>query len=73
MQDFPAIRFMVHNARWLAVAAAISLMAGCCYVGWRSTHIEFAALGVLVVAPVYVIAKSYLELLALVSDMLLPK
>jgi hypothetical protein len=64
---------MVRNARLLPSLVAIVVLASCCYVAWRSGYIEFAALGGILVAPAYLFARSYLELLELITDMLLPK
>ena len=73
MPNYPVINFLVRYGHWFAVAVALippSIGFYLAYAGWEW---PYAMGGVLAGATLYVIAKSYAELVAIIADMLLPK
>ena len=73
MPNYPVINFLVRHGNRFAVAVAlIPVVAGLAmaYTGWGW---PCAVGGIVAGAVLYVIAKSYVELVAIIADMLLPK
>ena len=73
MQKYPVIDFLLRHGHRFAIAVALlPAIAGICLAsaGWGW---PVAVGGVLAGAILYVLAKSYVELVALIADMLLPK
>lgn len=72
-QDYPAVRFVVRHGFWLAVLAGlaplfVALVA--VFDGWGGG----AALVLVLSAPLlFLVMKAFAELVAIISDMLLPK
>jgi hypothetical protein len=73
MNDFPAIHLLLRHRRWLAMAAAVILFIIGLYLTWRTGYAEWTVAGAIVGAAIYLVVKSYLELLQLITDMLLPR
>ena len=73
MPKHPVIDFLLRHGHGFAIAVALlPVIVGIClaYAGWSWL---VAIGGVLAGAILYVLAKSYVELVALIADMLLPK
>jgi hypothetical protein len=73
MNDFPAIHLLLRHRRWLAMAAAAIFFVMGLYLTWRTGYAEWAVTGAIFGAAIYPVVKSYLELLQLITDMLLPR
>jgi hypothetical protein len=73
MPNYPVIHFLVRHGHLFAIAVALlPVAAGACLAisggGWLYGAGGVAAGGVL-----YVLMKSYVEMVAIIADMLLPK
>ena len=73
MPNYPIINFLVrHGHRFAIGVALLPVAAGFCLAyaggGW-----PYGAGGLVTGAILYVIMKSYVELVAIIADMLLPK
>lgn len=70
---FPTLAFLVRRRRAIELACAcLGPLAGV-YVALRFGLPEFLALGLVAGAVVWLLVRSYLELVTLICDMLLPK
>lgn len=70
---FPTLALLVRHRRAIEVASACAGPAAGAYVTLRFGLPEFLLLGLLVGAALLLLVRSYLELVTLISDMLLPK
>ena len=73
MPKYPVIDFLLRHGHPFAIAVALLPAiggAGLACLGWGW---PIAAGGVLAGGILYVLAKSYVELVAIIADMLLPK
>jgi len=73
MPNYPIINFLVRHGHRFAIAVALLPVAlGLClaFAGWGW---PYGAGGAIAGAILYVIMKSYVELVAIIADMLLPK
>jgi uncharacterized membrane protein len=73
MPNYPVINFLVRHGHRFAIAVALlPAAAGLCLAsagaGW-----PYGAGGLVAGAILYVVMKSYVELVAIIADMLLPK
>lgn len=73
MTEYPVLHFLVKHGTSLAIATAVApvlLTIAAVVAGW---NILWIPAGIVVGAFAYLIMKSYAELVAVISDMLLPK
>lgn len=73
MPNYPIIQFLVRHGHRFAIAVALlpaALGVGLAFSGWGWLY---GAGGVVASVVLYVIMKSYVELVAIIADMLLPK
>jgi uncharacterized membrane protein len=73
MPNYPIINFLVRHGHPFAIAVALApVAAGACLAssggGW-----PYGAGGIAAGAVLYVLMKSYVEMVAIIADMLLPK
>ena len=73
MPKYPVVDFLLRHGRGFAIAVALlPVMAGI-YLAMSGWSWAIAAGGVMTGAILYVLAKSYVELVAIIADMLLPR
>ena len=70
---YPVIDFLLRHGHRFAIVVALLPMAAGLFLGASGWGWLIAVGGVLTGAILYVLAKSYVELVALIADMLLPK
>lgn len=73
MPKYPVIDLLLRHGHWFAIAVALLPAAGGIYLAYAGWAWPFAVGGALAGGILYVLAKSYVELVALIADMLLPK
>ena len=73
MNDYPTIALLLRHRPLMVAAATLFAPLVACYAGWRTNHFELMAIGLVAGAIVFIAVRSYLELVALIADMLLPK
>ena len=73
MPKYPFIDFLLRHGHVFAVAVTLLPVAAGLYLAYAGLGWIWAAGGVALGAVLYVIAKSYVELVAIIADMLLPK
>jgi len=71
--NYPVVNFLLRYGHRFAVAVALLPAIAGAYLGFSGWGWPIAAGGVVVGAILYVLAKSYVELVAIIADMLLPK
>jgi hypothetical protein len=73
MTNYPTLRFLEKHGGWLAIAVGLAaLLAGLVAVLLGSSPWWLLA-GAVVGAVLFLLARSYIELIRLMTDMLLPK
>ena len=71
--NYRALNFLVCYGDWIAMAAAI-VPAAAGLLAWAcGLHMAYAAAGVVGGAFLYLLMRSYVELVRVIVDMLLPK
>lgn len=73
MKDYPAIHLLLKGRRWLPEAVALLLVIIGVDLSWRTGYFEWTVAGGVVGVALYAVTKSYLELLRLITEMLLPR
>jgi hypothetical protein len=73
MPDYPVINFLLRHGHRFAIALALFPALTGLYLGFTGWGWPSAVGGVVTGAVLYVLAKSYVELVAIIADMLLPK
>jgi len=73
MSTYPMVRALVrHGSLLAAVTAALSIVLGIFLAATQGAPV-YLAVGIVVGALLYVLLKSYVELVAIIADMMLPK
>ena len=73
MADYPTLRFLEKHGGWLAIAVGLmAFLAGIAATALGASPWWLLA-GAVVGTLLYVLARSYVELIRLMTDMLLPK
>ena len=73
MNDYPIIAFLVRYGKWAAIVLGLApVLAGLYFAATGAGWIMLAA-GIAAGVIAYVVVKSYVELVCLIADMLLPK
>ena len=73
MPKYPVIDFLLRHGHRFAIAVAVLPAAAGMYLAYSGWGWPLAVGGVLAGGILYVLAKSYVELVAIIADMLLPK
>ena len=73
MPKYPIINFLLARGHAFAIAVSLLPVAAGLWLAFGGLGWIWVVGGVLVGAVLYVIAKSYVELVAIIADMLLPK
>jgi amino acid transporter len=73
MADYPTLRFLEKHGGWLAIAVGVAaLLAGIVAAALGASPWWLLA-GAIAGGLLFLLARSYVELIRLMSDMLLPK
>jgi hypothetical protein len=73
MTDYPMLHFLLRWGKLAAACLAGAVVAAGLWAGASSGNWVWAAAGLVVAAVGYGVALSYVELVKLITDMLLPK
>lgn len=73
MPKYPFINFLLNHGHAFAVAVALLPVAAGLWLAYGGLGWIWILGGILLAAVLYVIAKTYVELVAIIADMLLPK
>jgi hypothetical protein len=73
MDDYPTIKFIVERGNILAAVIGLLPLAGAATLFEFGVHWAVLAAGVVAAAVVYFLMRSYVELVRVIADMLLPK
>jgi hypothetical protein len=73
MNDYPMLRLIVDWGKLVAAALALLVAAAGLWCAWSSGHAIWALAGIVAGAVGYGLALSYVELVRLITDMLVPK
>ncbi|MCC6534505.1 MAG: hypothetical protein IT531_18285 [Burkholderiales bacterium] len=74
MDQYPTIKFIVERGSTLAIAIGLLPLAGALLlVIMMGMHWFILVAGVVVTGVVYLLMRSYVELVRVIADMLLPK
>jgi carbon starvation protein CstA len=73
MDDYPALNFLMEHARSVAAAAAVLPLAGAIVAVAAGASPLWLVAGIVAAAVGYGLVRSYVELIKLVTDMLMPK
>jgi hypothetical protein len=74
MEQYPAVAFVVKHASVLAIVIALVPPVGLALLLHAAGfHWAWSALAIVLLPLTYLIARSYVELVSIIADMLLPK
>jgi len=73
MDQYPAIRFIVERGNLLAIVIGVLPLLGAVALAVLGLHWFVLVAGVVAAAVVYFLMRSYVELVRVIADMLLPK
>jgi hypothetical protein len=73
MPKYPFIDFLLRHGNAFAIVVALLPVAAGLYLAYVGLGWICAAGGIIVGGILYVIARSYVEIVAVIADMLLPK
>jgi len=74
MPNYPVVNLLVSHGKWFAaIVAVLPVLAGLYLVVLGGMGWIFLCAGAVAGAVLYVIFKSYVELVCIIADMLLPK
>ena len=73
MPHYPVVNFLLRHGHQFAIAVALLPAAAGVYLGLSDWGWLVALAGIVTGAILYILAKSYVELVAIIADMLLPK
>jgi amino acid transporter len=73
MADYPTLRFLEKHGSWLAIAVGMAAFFAGIAATALGASLWWLLAGVLVGAILFLLARSYVELIRLMTDMLLPK
>lgn len=73
MPHYPLVNWLIRYGAWFAAIMAVAPPVIGVYFAFTGTGWIALAIGVLVGIVTYVLLKSYVELVAIIADMLLPK
>ena len=73
MDQYPTIKFIVEHGNVLATILGVLPLVGATALFGFGVHWLILAAGVVAAAVVYLLMRSYVELVRVIADMLLPK
>lgn len=73
MDQYPTIRLIVERGNALAIAIGLLPLLGAIVLAAFGLHWLVLGAGVVAAAVVYLLMRSYVELVRVIADMLLPK
>jgi hypothetical protein len=73
MEQYPTLKLIVERGEILALVVAVLPAMGGIAVTLLGAHWVAAAAGLLVAGVVFVLLRSYVELVRVIADMLIPK
>jgi hypothetical protein len=73
MADYPTLRFLEKHGGWLAIAVALAAVAAGAVAVLLGASPWWLLAGAVLGAALFLLARSYVELIRLMTDMLLPK
>ncbi len=73
MPDYPTLRFLEKHGGWLAIAAGAAAFLAAIVATALGASLWWLLAGAVAGALVFLVARSYIELIRLMTDMLLPK
>ena len=71
--DYPTLRFLVRHGAWLAIVIAAAPLAAAVIATALGQSPWWIAAGAALGAVLFLAARSYVEMIRLMTDMLLPK
>lgn len=73
MAQYPTLRFLEKHGGWLAIAAGVAVFLAGMVAALLGASLWWLIGGAVAGALLFVVARSYIELIRLMTDMLLPK
>ena len=73
MSDFPILRLIVRYGTAGAVALGLLVFAAIAYLGYPALGVLSIVFGAVIGGVAFVLAKSYAELVRIITEMLLPR
>ena len=73
MTDYPTLRFLEKHGGWLAIAVGVAAVLAGIVATALGASAWWLLAGATVGALLFLLARSYVELIRLMTDMLLPK
>ena len=72
MRTYPMVELLVRHGTTLAVLAAIGAIAGGAYIAFSAGNVVYAVVAVIGGGILFALLKSYVELVTIIADMMLP-
>lgn len=73
MSQYPTLRLLERHGDWIAIAVALCPLLASVIATWLGASPWWMAGGAVASAFLYLAARSYIEMIRLMTDMLLPK
>lgn len=73
MSQYPTLRFLEKHGGWLAIAVGVAVFLAAIIATLLGASLWWLLAGAALGAALFLIARSYVELIRLMTDMLLPK
>lgn len=73
MPDYPTLRFLEKHGGWLAIAVGVAVFLAAIVATLLGASPWWLLAGAAAGAALFLLARSYVELIRLMTDMLLPK
>jgi hypothetical protein len=73
MAQYPTLRFLEKHGGWLAIAVGIAVFLAAIVATLLGASLWWLLAGAVAGALLFLVARSYIELIRLMTDMLLPK
>ncbi|APO70720.1 hypothetical protein IE4872_PD00179 (plasmid) [Rhizobium gallicum] len=73
MDRFPTIKFLLKNSAWLPPLAGLVFPIIGVWLGIRTGLLEIIVIGLLLGPIVYLVVRSYIELVTVMAEYLLPQ
>lgn len=73
MRQYPTLRFLERHGDWIAILASLSPLAAGIIAAWLGASLWWLLGGAVTGAMLFLVGRSYVEMIRLMTDMLLPK